>query len=300
MKLKYWIYAFRIHTLPLALSGITASYLHARFIKTNNNNIITYLLCILTSISLQLLSNIANDYGDYEKGLDHGNNNFQKKMIFNGFLLKKQVKKAIYLLSILSFSLGFLLIYKTVFFFNILFFLIFFIGLILCILASICYSIGPSYGWLVGCGDLSVLIFFGIISVLGSFFLFTFFFPKTIDIVLISLSIGFLNVSVLNINNMRDIENDLASGKRTMATWLGPRYIKIYHLGIILISILLSFVLFLINNKSVYQWFLLSIIYFLLFKHIAKIFVSKEKLYLTKELKKLVLIIFFNGLIIGY
>ncbi|WP_185873095.1 1,4-dihydroxy-2-naphthoate octaprenyltransferase [Blattabacterium cuenoti] len=293
MKLIYWIYAFRYHTLPLSISGITSTYL---YVKNYYDNIYTYVLCLFTSMFLQILSNLSNNYVDYEEEYD--NFLFKKNIIKCGFLTKSEIKKSIYIFSLLSFISGLLLIYKTLSS-NIFYFIFYLFGLIICIYASISYSIGISYGCIIGLGDLLVFIFFGIISVTSSYFLFTKKFPS-INIILISLSIGLLNISVLNINNIRDIKNDLFNKKRTIANYLNTKYSILYHILIILTYIFISFYFFVKNNKNIYQWIIFIIILIILLKHINNIIYYTNKKKLSLELKIMVIITFIHSINIGY
>ncbi|WP_341657039.1 1,4-dihydroxy-2-naphthoate octaprenyltransferase [Blattabacterium cuenoti] len=294
MKIKYWIRAARIHTLPLSFSGITLSF----FISQSRKNVslISYILCVITALLLQILANFSNDYGDSITGVDNYKRIGPKRTIQCGFISLSEMKKAIFIFSILSFFSGFFLLCKTLLWNHI--FFIYFIGIFICIYSSIKYSVGSHpYGYIIGMGDLFVMIFFGIFSVEGSYFLYTH--TLCMDIFFLSLSVGFLNVGVLNINNMRDLDNDYENGKYTMSVWLGIKYAKLYHTFVILISIFLGGYFLFLNQKSVYQWiFFISISIFLIL-HILKIILIKEKKLFNLELKKLVILIFLHGLSIG-
>ncbi|WP_341651583.1 1,4-dihydroxy-2-naphthoate octaprenyltransferase [Blattabacterium cuenoti] len=294
MKIKYWIRAARIHTLPLSFSGITLSF----FISQSRKNVslISYILCVITALLLQILANFSNDYGDSITGVDNYKRIGPKRTIQCGFISLSEMKKAIFIFSVLSFFSGFFLLCKTLLWNHI--FFIYFIGIFICIYSSIRYSVGSHpYGYIIGMGDLFVMIFFGIFSVEGSYFLYTH--TLCMDIFFLSLSVGFLNVGVLNINNMRDLDNDYENGKYTMSVWLGIKYAKLYHTFIILISIFLGGYFLFLNQKSVYQWiFFISISIFLIL-HILKIILIKEKKLFNLELKKLVILIFLHGLSIG-
>ncbi|WP_185877175.1 1,4-dihydroxy-2-naphthoate octaprenyltransferase [Blattabacterium cuenoti] len=304
MKLKYWIYLSRIHTIPLSLSGLTSIFLHIyNKVYFNDKIIYIYILCIITAVLLQILSNISNDYGDNKKGLDRLFF-IRKKVISSGLISDVHIKYSIYILSILSFLSGIMLIYVSILLtsLNNLYSFIYLLGLILCIYTSISYSLGINYGYIIGISDLLVLIFFGFVPIIFSYFLYTHLFP-TVDIIFLSLSIGLFNASVLNINNMRDMDYDLLCKKKTLATYLGPKYIKLYHTIIILTAITLGYIFLFINKKKNYQFILLNIILLFTIKHIINIYLlfnnkNKNSLF-TLELKKLVLIIFIYGLIIG-
>ncbi|WP_185857747.1 1,4-dihydroxy-2-naphthoate octaprenyltransferase [Blattabacterium cuenoti] len=295
MKLKHWIYAARIHTLPLSFSGITLSYLISKS-RTNECITTSYILCIITALLLQILANFSNDYGDSITGVDNIKRIGPKRTIQRGLISLSEMKKAIFILSILSFLSGVTLLYNSIK--NIFIFFLYFIGIFICIYSSIKYSIGDyPYGHKVGMGDLFVMICFGFFSVGGSSFLYTH--TLCMDMFFLSLSIGFLNVGVLNVNNMRDLENDYESGKYTMAVWLGIKYAKLYHVFIILFSIFFGGYFIFLNQKNTYQWLFFIFISILLIFHIRKIILIKEKKLFNLELKKLVILTFLYVFSIG-
>ncbi|WP_185859681.1 1,4-dihydroxy-2-naphthoate octaprenyltransferase [Blattabacterium cuenoti] len=295
MKLKYWFYAIRFQTLLLSFSGITLSFLISK--SRGFGDLITYILCLFTAIFLQILANFSNDYGDSIQGIDNNHRIGPKRIVQRGLISLLVMKRAINIFSILSFLSGIFLICQSLNTKDSFIFLIYFMGLLICIYSSIKYTIGPyPYGYM-GMGDLFVLIFFGLVSVEGSYFLYTHIFSS--EILLLSLSVGFLSLSVLNINNMRDIKNDYKNGKYTVAGILGLKYAKLYHIFSILISLFLGGGFIYLTYKSIYQWFffMLSIPFFV--QHLKKIFFMKNYNGFTLELKKLVLITFFYSMCIG-
>ncbi len=305
-KLKKWIIATRYHTLLLSFSGVTSSFILSisKFKKINIDKINIYILCVVTSVLLQILSNFSNDYGHTVK--DKFNKRIGSiRLVKKSIISKKEMKIMIYIISVLSFFFGYYLIYKSFNFFfikrnNI--FYIYLFGLFLSIYCSITYSIGGplSYGDK-ALGDLFVLIFFGIISISGSYFLYTFQVPST-DIFLFSLSIGLLNVAVLNLNNIRDIESDCKCNKITIANFIGEKNAKVYHALIILFSIFFSGIFILIrdNNNNIFQWILFLVISVYLIFHIRTILTLKKKKLYTKELIKLIYIIFIYSISLSF
>ncbi|AFJ90797.1 1,4-dihydroxy-2-naphthoate octaprenyltransferase [Blattabacterium sp. (Blaberus giganteus)] len=296
MKLKYWIYAARIYTLPLSFSGVTLSFFISK--SRTNVSITAYILCVITALLLQILANFSNDYGDSITGVDNLKRVGPKRTVQCGFISLSEMKKAIYIFSILSFFSGLLLFCKTILWKNFFIFILYFIGIFICIYSSIKYSIGSNpYGYKIGMGDLFVMIFFGVLSIKGSYFLYTY--TLCVDIFILSLSIGFLNVGVLNINNMRDLNNDCENRKYTIPVWLGIKYAKLYHAFIILISIFLGSYFIFLNQKTVYQWFFFIFTVIFLILHIKNIIYIKEKKLFNSELKKLVILTFLYELGIG-
>ena len=242
-KFKLWFSAARLRTLPLSVSGIFVGSF-ASFTDNNFNSSI-FFLAIATTISYQVLSNFANDYGDGIKGTDI-NRVGPKRTVQSGLISSKEMKKIIIATSIISFLLTLSLVFTS--FKNSPFYLLLFLILgLLAIIAAIKYTVGDNpYGY-IGFGDLFVFIFFGLISVLGSNFLFTS--KLNLSLLYPALTIGFLSVGVLNLNNMRDILNDKLVGKKTMSARMGLENSKFYHFLLISISIILM-VSFLIEEKS--------------------------------------------------
>ena len=242
-KFKLWFSAARLRTLPLSVSGIFVGSF-ASFTDNNFNSSI-FFLAIATTISYQVLSNFANDYGDGVKGTDI-NRVGPKRTVQSGLITSKEMKIIIIATSIISFLLTISLVFTS--FKNSPFYLLLFLILgLLAIIAAIKYTVGNNpYGY-IGFGDLFVFIFFGLISVLGSNFLFTS--KLNLSLLYPALIIGLLSVGVLNLNNMRDIQNDKLVGKKTMSARMGLDNSKFYHFLLISISIILM-VSFLIKEKS--------------------------------------------------
>jgi len=229
---KSWLHAFRLRTLPLALSSIIVGSALSFF--DDAFRIWVCILAVITTILLQILSNLANDYGDAVVGTDNKDRVGPERTVQSGAISKKQMLRAIISFSALSLISGISLLYiafEGEFNFTLILFLI--LG-IAAIAAAIKYTVGKNpYGYK-GFGDLFVLIFFGFVGVVGTYFLNTLSFQW--DVLLPALSIGLLSVAVLNLNNMRDIENDAKSGKITLVFKLGYKKAKIYHILLILIS----------------------------------------------------------------
>ena len=262
-----WLSAARLRTLPLSISGIFIGSFAA--FTSNNFNFYIFLLAIATTISYQVLSNFANDYGDGVKGTDL-NRVGPKRLVQSGLITPKEMKKGIIITSIVSLSLTVLLV-SISFEGSPLHIVLFLILGILSIFAAIKYTVGSNpYGYL-GLGDLSVFIFFGLTSVLGSNFLYTTKFNSSL--LYPALTIGLLSVGVLNLNNMRDIQNDKLVGKKTMSVRMGLKNSKFYHFFLISISII-SMISFLIKVEKYSIIFILLIFINIIWltNHIYKVF----------------------------
>ena len=236
MNLKPWIAAARLRTLPLAFSSIILGTCLAASVGFYNVTIL--ILCLLTTLCYQVLSNYANDYGDGVKGTD-ANREGEKRAVASGEISAASMKKAVWIFAILSFIFGtWLSVLATQGLPMIV--TIGFITLgILAIIAAITYTVGRrAYGYS-GFGDISVLVFFGIVGVVGSYFLQTNILNW--EVFLPASSVGLLAVGVLNLNNMRDIENDRLAGKRTLVVMMGLKGAKIYHGALIIIAFDLAY-----------------------------------------------------------
>ena len=224
--LKHWISAFRLRTLPLALSTILMG--NALAINQSQFSYQIFVLCIVVTVLLQILSNLANDYGDGIKGTDNNQRLGPIRAIQSGVISEKQMKMAIIIFSILSLIFGLWLVIISL---SNPLIAIGFIALgIAAIVAAIKYTVGKkAYGYN-GLGDLFVFIFFGLVGVLGTFYLQT----ETFSFlnILPAVAVGCFSTAVLNLNNMRDIENDKASNKNTLVVKMGLDQAKKYHLAL--------------------------------------------------------------------
>lgn len=241
--MKNWIQAARLRTLPLSVSGIIMGSAYAYYQNTFNGTI--FGLAILTTLLFQILSNYANDYGDGVKGTD-ANRIGEKRLVAAGVITAQQMKNAVILFSVLSLLSALALIYVAFGKDNFTLSIIFILLGVGSIGAAIKYTVGSNaYGYS-GMGDLFVFIFFGLVSVVGSNFLYSHFIDW--KIFLPAISIGLLSVAVLNLNNMRDIENDKVAGKNTLVVKLGLERAKIYHQTILVLASII-FMLFCLLNK---------------------------------------------------
>ena len=254
-NIKSWIIAFRLRTLPLSLSCIGMGGFLAYFRGFFNLDI--FIFSFLTTISLQILSNLANDYGDTVFGADNASREGPDRMVQTGKITVKQMKNMIIFFIVLSFVLGLILLYFSRL--SMIGFIIFLILGILAIIAAVNYTIGMKkpYGYK-GFGDISVYVFFGLVAVLGSYYLYA----GTLDwqLILPASTCGFLATAVLNINNMRDIESDRMAGKYSIALRLGLKNAYIYHAILLFGGLLLSVIFVSLNYRSPFQYlFLLSL-----------------------------------------
>ncbi len=233
--LKNWIAAFRLRTLFLSFACIAMGLaVAAQTNYTINNSIAVF--TFLTALFLQILSNLANDYGDSIHGADSAQRKGPRRTVQSGVISAKQMKNAIKLLVVLSLICGLLLLYFATSTIGLTAVIVLFTIGILAIAAAIYYTNGKKpYGY-IGLGDISVFIFFGLVAVGGSAYLQTA--SWQLKALLPAMCMGFLSTGVLNINNMRDIISDAAAGKRSIPVKIGLNNAKIYHVVLIIAALI--------------------------------------------------------------
>ncbi len=293
-KIKPWISAIRLRTLPLSVSGIivgsSMAYYNGFF------EISIFIFAILTTLSLQILSNLANDYGDGVKGTDNQDRIGPERALQSGKITPEQMYDAIKINILIVIILTFLLVYNAFKSNQFLYSLLFFVLALLCIYAAVKYTVGSTaYGYR-ALGDIMVFLFFGLISVMGTYFLFS----KQLDHVLIfpACIIGLLSAGVLNLNNMRDIKTDKASNKITVAVKLGFKNAKIYHFFLIISAMLLSVIYAIFYYRSISNLVFL-LVFIPLTLHIVNVIKNKEPKLLDPQLKILALSTFAFAFLLG-
>lgn len=293
-KTQAWIKAFRLRTLPLSVSGVLMGSFLA--LKKDVFDVKIFLLAILTTLFLQILSNLANDYGDGKNGKDNAGRLGPARMVQSGVITLPEMKRMIYAFCVLSLISGVsLILVAHIQIISSSFFILLFLGL-LSIWAALSYTIGKNpYGYS-GWGDLSVFIFFGLFSVLGTCFLYSHVFSA--DFIFPAVSVGAFSVGVLNLNNMRDYTNDLNTGKKTLVVKIGALKAKQYHTFLLVLAII-NAIVYLIVNGSHWLGYLFLIIIIPVFLHGNRIWKIREPLLFDKELKKLALIALFFSIVFG-
>lgn len=292
--IKAFVKAARLRTLPLSLSGIIVGSFLAYA-----NGYFDWKICVLamvTTIGFQVLSNFANDYGDGVKGTDNADRIGPKRALQSGEISPKQMLTVIKLTGFVTFMIALLLIYISFGQEHILFFFIFLVFGIASIAAAIKYTMGKkAYGYS-GYGDVFVFLFFGWLSVVGSYFLYA----KVLDITLFlpATTIGFLSVGVLNLNNMRDRESDAKANKKTVVVKIGVEFAKYYHYYLLITSFLLAILYVMIHYRTQKQ-FLFLIAFIPIFKHLYTVYKNTDAKELDPELKKLALSTFLFALLFG-
>ncbi len=294
MILKAFIKAARLRTLPLSVSGIiVGSFLAA------SEGMFNWQICVLaliTTIGFQILSNFANDYGDGVKGTDNDDRVGPQRALQSGLISPQEMLNAIKITGLITFLIALVLLYIAFGRTHLNYFFLFLAFGLASIAAAIKYTMGEkAYGYN-GYGDIFVFLFFGWLSVAGSYFLFT----KSLEytIFLPATSVGMLSIGVLNLNNMRDRISDEKANKRTLVVKIGDEFAKYYHYYLLIAAFLLALLYVTLHFKSFVQ-FLFIIAYIPITMHLITVYKNRDPKMLDPELKKLALSTFLFAILFG-
>lgn len=268
--IQTWISAFRPRTLFLAAAGVILG--SGLALHVDSFDLTTALLTLTTALLLQLLSNLANDLGDYSKGTDQtGGRLGPMRGVQSGKITPHQMKAGIVITSLTTMISGLVLLLRL---YNIIGLKVVVVFLILgffSLLSALFYTLGHRpYGYK-GWGDFFAFLFFGPIAVIGTYYLQA----QIVDFraILPSIGMGLLSGMILNVNNMRDIDNDGRSNKRTIAVRLGLKQAKLYHATLMLLMyacfLIFSF-LYADSPWYRYGYAIIFIFQFILLTHIFK------------------------------
>lgn len=292
-KFRAWVSAARLRTLPLSISGIVTG--SAAALGVGQFSIAIFVLALLTTLGFQVLSNFANDYGDGVKGTDTAGRVGPARAMQSGLLTAKELKMGMAITAILTLLVASVLIFVS--FGNenlVLSFLFFNLG-IAAIIAAVTYTVGKrAYGYR-AMGDVFVFLFFGLVGVMGCYFLYT----QSLGnfIVLPATTIGLLSAAVLNLNNMRDRLADAKVNKNTLAVVLGEKAAKRYH-ALLLLGAFLSAVWYLGMMATSLIEFLPLVAFLPVFRNIKVVFDNTAPALLDPELKKVALSTFLFSLLL--
>ena len=303
--MKHWIQAARLRTLPLSLSGIIMGSFIAKWRISQDGGFWDwriFALALLVTLLYQILSNFANDYGDGIKGTDKNRiGEAEQRAVASGKITADQMRNAVIVLSLLAFLATVGLLYVAFYPIYTGEFWIFIALGVACILAAIGYTIGKKpYGYL-GLGDIFVFIFFGLVSVCGSYFLFTKSFSW--DLLFPATAIGMLSMAVLNLNNMRDIANDALAGKKTLALRLGFKKAMVYEIVLLQLPILLMLAFLMYNKfqeRGNYYAFIVMILIFPFIRLRRSIMAVNEPKHLDPFLKQVGILTFIMAILTAF
>ena len=291
-KISAWLNAARLRTLPLSVSGVVVGTALANF--QGRSHTLIFILALMTTIAFQVISNFANDYGDGVKGTDNEHRIGPKRALQSGILGRRELKKGIILSIVLALFLVLALLYVSFGTEHLHLFVVFVLLGLASIWAAIKYTVGRSaYGYR-GLGDIFVFLFFGLLGVLGTLFLYM----KTLTwtAILPAATIGFLSTGVLNLNNLRDYESDKNAQKNTLIVKMGFEKGKRYHLLLLVAAFvcLLSFIR--ITNTDWYH-FIPLLAFIPIAVHLVRTISADNSRMLDPELKKLALSTFLLALL---
>ena len=295
-KLKTWIKAARLRTLLLSFSGVLlGGFLAYSVGPSTGSETLTIVFCALTAMLLQMLCNFANDYGDFKKGVDGIHRVGPQRELQSGAITEKEMRYGIAVVGAMCLVSGVLLfVFARLSWQELAVFAT--LG-IAAILAALFYTLGKRpYGYR-GLGDLYCFLFFGWAAVAGPFYLAT----KTLDfsVLLPASAMGFLSNAVLNINNMRDIENDRASGKNSLVVKLGPKRAFVYHC-LLIVGAFVCLTVFLILKRTPYYTYAFWLLFPLFLKDLIAIKKTKPELldpYLGRQVKHSFLLVLVFGVL---
>lgn len=281
-RVRPWISAFRPRTLFLAAAGVILG--SGLALHVGRFDLTSALLTLTTALLLQLLSNLANDLGDYVKGTDStGGRLGPMRSVQSGKISPHQMKVGIGITTLITMISGLVLLLRLFYTIGFAVIVVFLIVGFLSLLSALFYTLGKRpYGYK-GWGDFFAFLFFGPIAVIGTYYLQA----QSIDLrsLFPSIGMGLLSAMILNVNNMRDIDNDALSGKRTIAVRLGLEHAKVYH-AMLMMTMFVSFLIysFVYASTPLYR-FSFVIVYVFQFLLLSEIF-NKEGRNLDPYLKK--------------
>ena len=300
-KFKTWVKAARPRTVLLSFSGVLLGGFLA--IKQVPEPVegpafwLTLLFAALTAILLQILSNLANDYGDFKKGTDSAKRVGPQREMQSGAITEKEMQRGLAITAVLCLIFGALLIFvfAKLTWQELAVFAALGIG---AVLAALLYTLGKRpYGYR-GLGDLYCFLFFGWAAVAGTFYLAT----KSLDfsVLLPASAMGFLSNAVLNINNMRDYENDKASGKNSLVVKLGLKKAFIYHC-LLIVGAFVCLAIYLVLHQAAWYSYLFVVLFLLFLKDLVTIKKTKPELldpFLGRQVKHSFLLVVVYGILL--
>ncbi len=287
-----WVSAARLRTLPLSISGILVGSSIA--VAAGEFNAVIFTLALATTLGLQILSNFANDYGDFVKGTDNEERVGPQRALQSGMITRDEMYWGMVGTAIITFLFALALIFVA-FGSKSTFYTIFFLILgLAAIAAAIKYTVGDSaYGYR-GMGDIFVFLFFGVVGVYGCYFLYALNWDW--EVLLPAFTIGFLSAGVLNLNNMRDRIADERAGKHTLAVKMGAQNAKKYHY-FLLLAAFATVILYSALTFDGLDDLLYLLAFIPLLTHLKRVMENRFPEQLDPELKKLALSTFLLALL---
>ena len=294
-NINTWVSAARLRTLPLSISGILVGSAVAA--GQGEFNTVIFVLALATTLGLQILSNFANDYGDFIKGTDNEERVGPQRALQSGMITRKEMFWGMIGTAVITFFFSLALIFVAFGSKNLVYGLIFIVLGLAAIAAAINYTVGSSaYGYR-GLGDFFVFIFFGIVGVFGCYFLYTVEWDWVVF--LPAFTIGFLSVGVLNLNNMRDHLSDEKAGKNTLVVKMGAARAKQYHYFLI-IGAFSTLIIYSAITFSGIEDLLYLVAFAPLLLHLKRVMQNQDPQSLDPELKVLALSTFLLAVLFSF
>ena len=231
-KIRSWVIASRPRTLPAAVVPVLVGSAAA---ASDNKFILLYAsIALICSLLIQIGTNFTNDLYDYLKGADNEKRKGPLRVMVNGLITVTEMKMGIAIVFLTAFALGLYLVYNGGF-------IVLLIG-IASILAGIAYTAGPYPLAYNGLGDMFVFMFFGVVGTVGTYFVQA----HTLSYLpfLCSIPVGALITNILVVNNYRDIEEDRAANKYTLAVKLGRVFTRYQFISLLIISFIMPLILY--------------------------------------------------------
>ena len=301
-KLNSWIRAARPRTVLLSFSGVLLggflAFDQLRFLSPSKvQPCLVIVFAALTAILLQILSNLANDYGDFKKGTDGAKRVGPQREMQSGAITEQEMKRGLAITAALCLIFGALLIFvfAKLTWQELAVFAALGIG---AVLAALFYTLGKRpYGYR-GLGDLYCFLFFGWAAVVGTFYLAT----KSLDfsVLLPASAMGFLSNAVLNINNMRDYENDKTSGKNSLVVKLGLKKAFVYHC-LLIVGAFVCLAVYLVLHQAAWYSYLFVVLFLFFLKDLMAIKTTKPELldpFLGRQVKHSFLLVVVFGVLL--
>jgi 1,4-dihydroxy-2-naphthoate octaprenyltransferase len=222
--MNHWVLASRLKTLTAAISPVLVGVSLA--IHDGEFQPFIAFMTLLAAVLIQIGANFANDVYDFLNGSDREDRLGPTRATQSGLIPPEDMKKGMWLVFALAICVGFYLA-------SIGGWPIVWIGLA-SIASAIAYTGGPYplgyHGW----GDVFVFVFFGIIAVPGTYYLQSGF--VSYDSILFGIPLGALSTAILIVNNLRDADTDIKSGKRTLAVRFGKTFVKIEYIIMMMVA----------------------------------------------------------------
>ncbi len=218
MRLKHWALAARPKTL--AASVIPVGVACALAVRYGVFSPVPAIICLVFALLAQIISNYLNDYYDFKKGADRSDRLGPQRAVAQGWIAPDKMLKVSIALLALAFLLGCSLMFYAGW-------QLIFVGLGVC-LGVFAYSSGPYPLAYHGLGDVCVLVFYGLVPVIFTYYV------QALDwnytVALAGLALGFVSINILVANNYRDREQDKISGKNTSVVLFGEKFGEYFYL----------------------------------------------------------------------